>query len=296
MIKYNNYVTMHLNDVKYNKYNNYDTQNYKDLKIHYDVFFNYVFENMMDAYDKNRINDENRIKNDEPIVHYKIDYDVEKTLILLMSIFKEMLHDGFKIFYQEKRMQPNDFFSNECYMDFFITVFKGEFEIVDNMFKMITNECLEHKWFGMLKETFDTCCIELDKEKNVKFYIISPIEYKIETFFKWNSEKDKSWSWTNNNHPLEKFRKLISEQQKDDKLISEIYSHELIQINQTNQWQFAKWFYYLELAIYLVFLFLYSLSTPLLFKDSSNPYYFEWITLGFICLNIILIVKSILLS
>lgn len=252
-----------------------------------------------------------------------VDFDVDQLLALVMSIFREMFHGHFKSFFKEYKMQEKaknkkteeylqEFFcegskaSGSNYAVFLDKVF-SDLTKLDIMFKLIIKTCLDQKWYKLLNETFNTCCIELDPANDVNIYIMSPIQYPVEPLFgkkattatantaKSNPLSDFKIRWTefHYKHPLERLKKISVKNEADDP-----FKHKIIRRYVDYQWISiggGAWFYYPELVAYIAFLVLFSLSSPRLFKIYEYSASLEWITLGFVLLDFVFIIKNLFL-
>lgn len=179
------------------------------------------------------------------------------------------------------------------------------------MFKLIIKTCLDQKWYKLLNEMFNTCCIELDPTNDVNIYIASPIQYPVEPLFgkkaisikkaitettntaKSNPLVDYKIRWTefHYKHPLERLKKISDKNEADDP-----FKHMIIRRYVDYQWvSRGVYYYYAELFAYMAFLIFFSLSSPRLFKNYEYSASFEWITLGFVFLNLVFIIKNLFL-
>lgn len=236
--------------------------------------------------------------------------DAEDGLLLIMSIFREKFHLDFKKFYQkfhEKEIKVKLFFKkkknkqeansslSQTYVDFFKTRFSDS-DKIDKMFKMITKVCINNNWFNFLKETYDTCYIQLNSLNNVNFYIVSPIELSIKRVCSQINQTSPSSSDSgNNDYSFGEYKKYYSKIVRN--FPDELIQHKIIQTNLNYQWKFVgRFFYYVELFSYIFFLLFFSMASCRLFKQYQYPESFEWITLGIICVNIIFIIKNIIFS
>ena len=172
------------------------------------------------------------------------------------------------------------FFERREHKEFLLSVFSSE-QKMDEFFGKLCFFLLQNQSYDLVKQFFDVCYIELDRE--VYFYILTPIECKINTKLGCCSQTSASIEeyddyddlnlfahYRHDKHPL--FLLKISD-------VEDLLGHKIVNISLYNKWKiFGVLIYNFEMLLYALFIIFFTLNSTQLFKFNAFPTGFGSIT------------------